>query len=187
MEILSNVPEWVGSAGQGAAVLLAVWLVSQLIMGGILPLMRELNRDRDQVADERRGFYEKEVMPTLQNLVNELKAAMTTQREQYEAKLTLLERERNAEREKLIEQIKQLTAQVQALTERITRLEEEGKSKDREIESLRAERDDLRAELDVLKAELAAVEAARTSTTPTLPTAGTDIKPPEGKPDAKAA
>lgn len=165
MDFLNNVPEWVGSAGQGATILLAVWLVSQLIMGGILPLMRELNRDRDQVAEERRDFYEKEVMPTLQNLVTELKTALNTQRQQYEAKLDLLERERNAEREKLIEQIKQLTAQVQALTERITKLEEEGKTKDTEIAALKAQLSAVTTERDTALAKLAAM-ASPTAITP---------------------
>ena len=178
MDFWDNIPAWVEGASAAALVTIVVFAFIWLIVRGLVPLLRELNEDRKKLATEQREFYEGEVMPTLKGLVSELKSALATQREQYEAKLALLESERNAERQKLVEQIDRLSTEVRTLTDRITALEKETKVKDEEIADLKRQLADKQTELDTALAKLAAAEAGKHAN---------DAAPDGKATDAKAA
>lgn len=159
MEFLNSIPSWVGELGAAGTILAAV-IVMAGVLGRILPFLLEVNKSREQVAAEQKSVYEKSAS-VFDALIRELKGAMGIQREAYEGKLEALEIERNIERDKLVDQIKQLTAQVQALTERITKLEAEGKTKDEEINRLKEQVATLTIERDTAVMKLDAFETAQ--------------------------
>jgi chromosome segregation ATPase len=175
MDLLNNIPVGLWQAGAAVLVLLAVYIMATVINKGIdrvLPFVRDLNDDREQLAGERKALFEKQAS-IFDALTQELKGAMTTQREVFESKLAHLESVHNAEREKWAEQVRQLTEQIQILNERITKLESEGKSKDEEIVAL--------------KAQLVAVTAERDAALARLLAGQPDSKPVELKPDTDIA
>lgn len=162
MDLFGSVlPDWLGDAGAGVLLLLMAFIGYQLIVRGILPLMRMLAKEFKQAADERQEFFEKTVIPHLTALNENLQKAMDMQRELYEAKLQAIEREHAAERDRLVKQIEELTRQVDELTKRIAKLEAEAKDKEAELAKLRKQLADMTAERDALQAQLKAMEAAK--------------------------
>jgi len=166
MELI-ELPSWIGEVGSAIAVLMAVIIMAR-VNNITVPFLRELNQDREEVSKERKQLYEKSTA-AYEALTNELRTAMTVQREVFVEKLAALDREHSIERDKWVEQIKQLNTQIQALTERIAKLEKEAQDKDGEIERLKAELANAIAERDAALAKLKAVEAAEV-VLPVLPT-----------------
>lgn len=169
MEWITQLAE-LGELGTAALVVVGIIVISWLVMFGVLPLMRGLWKARERLSEEQQEFYEKTVIPTLKGLAENLQntlveqrtlyeAKLSEQRTLYEVKLTNVEKERNAERDKLVREITLLTEKVQLLTQRIEKLELENRAKDDEILRLKEELNKIIAERDGLKAELAAMDA----------------------------
>lgn len=161
VSFLNDIPIGFWQAGAAVFVLLAVYLMAQVIYR-VLPFLTDLNEDREKVGAERKELYEKQAS-IFSGLTHELKDAMKMQREVFEGRITLIENERVAEREVFAR-------------ERIAREEQVAKERG----EMQHEIDKLREEVAQLKAQLEAAGSAALGIKPPE----TDIKPAESKPDA---
>lgn len=159
MEFWAGIPAWVIGAPATVLLTIVVYIFYRLntaSMNAIVPLIKDLLKEREKLSGEQREFYETNVIPNLIAIADNLKAALAQQREIFDGKVQAIEREHKLERENWAEQVRQLTVQVDELTKQIATVKQ---SKDEEIVALKLLLAEKQIELDTANARLAAMDA----------------------------